>query len=168
MLPNDLNADVVRIAQGVIQKIHGQSERPEEEGGGTRYLCEDIKYDILANVSGVEGPIPCVKQVPTIRMWPEDMEIDGEKMLGKVVMGVAFTSVLTNTTLVSWMFAEPPLMAKCPENADINGRAVPKYPDGFIKSTPPAASGAIGTTPTGPTTPTAPPSQDAVSGAGEV
>lgn len=104
------------------------------------YRCDDTSYVIDAALPGQAHITRFQGQVPEIRLWPDTMFLDGAGMMNKTVLGC----LLGNDVI--WMFAERPLMSRCPNQPGTGGMP----PPGALvqsESTPIASDGDTGTGP---------------------
>lgn len=94
----------MNVVTGKITNVEGRITLPDGVQG---YTTASIRYTILAMIPNVSAPVEFVGQVPEIRLWPDDQEIDGARLLNTSCIGV----MINND--VRWHFFEPPAIGGC-------------------------------------------------------
>jgi len=94
----------VNVITGKITNVDGRITLPDGVQG---YTTASVRYTIVATIPNVSAPIEFVGQVPEIRLWPDDQEIDGARLLNTSCIGV----MINND--VRWHFFEPPAIGGC-------------------------------------------------------
>jgi hypothetical protein len=94
----------VNIVTGKITSVDGLITLPD---GAQGYTTASIRYTIVATIPNVSAPVEFTGQAPEIRLWPDDQEIDGARLLNKSCIGV----LIAND--VRWHFFEPPAIGGC-------------------------------------------------------
>lgn len=75
-------------------------------GNGTART-DTVFYDIIARIPGGTAVQVFERQVPQVRLWPADMELDVDRMVGISVIGFKYGRD------IRWHFYECPLVAGC-------------------------------------------------------
>lgn len=91
------------IPSVVVGKITAVSGPVLDTGGR---LAGSVRYTIAASIHGA-GVVEYARQLPEVRLWPDDMAIDADRLLYTSVMGVLIAGELR------WHFYEPPAMGGC-------------------------------------------------------
>lgn len=94
----------MNVVTGKITNVEGRITLPDGVQG---YTTASVRYTIVATIPDISAPVEFVGQVPEIRLWPDDQEIDGARLLNTSCIGV-----MVNND-VRWHFFEPPAIGGC-------------------------------------------------------
>ena len=94
----------MQIITGKITGFAGQITLPDNTQG---YTTASVNYVIRATVPNLSQPLEFVGQKPEVRLWPDDQQIDVDRLLNKSCIGV-----MVNND-IRWHFFEPPIVAGC-------------------------------------------------------
>lgn len=94
--------------RAVVGRILTASGSTVNQDGRLVYTTEKTAYRISATIQGDDSAIVLEAQVPCVRLWPRDFEIDAARLIGANVIGAE----IGNTIL--WHFVEPPMVTDCP------------------------------------------------------
>lgn len=94
----------MNVVTGKITNVDGRITLPD---GAQGYTTASVRYTIVATIPDVSAPVEFAGQVPEIRLWPDDQEIDGARLLNTSCIGV-----MVNND-VRWHFFEPPAIGGC-------------------------------------------------------
>lgn len=94
----------MNVVTGKITNVEGRITLPDGVQG---YTTASVRYTIVATIPDVSAPVEFVGQVPEIRLWPDDQEIDAARLLNTSCIGV----MINND--VRWHFFEPPAIGGC-------------------------------------------------------
>lgn len=86
----------VRSIDGTVRSVQGTTPGPSS----------GISYTIVYTEDG--GPVVLSGQVPVMRQWPDEVDIDGQECVGKKVAGL-----MTEEGRIWWWFAERPVGRQC-------------------------------------------------------
>ena len=104
----------VRTIKGTVRSVQGSTPGPSS---GISYT---IVYEEEGSVVVLDG------QVPMMRQWIDDVDIDGQACVGKPVNGL-----MTEEGRIWWWFAERPVALQCGGGAQAlraSGGAIPIIP----------------------------------------
>lgn len=130
----DITAERPELIYGKIWEINAPQD-------ANTYTTANVSYTIRVRLPGATQVLDFRKQVPEIRLWPQDMELEPERLINKSVIGFKIGNK------IRWHFYEPPKIRGCVEPPEPKPGAGPIVPDSVT----------IPTTPTTPGTPTAGP-----------
>jgi hypothetical protein len=100
-----IQSDQLQLLLGKIVLVRGLQPLPD---GRQAYLTSTVSYDIQANVPGSMVTHYMSQQVPEVRLWPADQELDADRLLNTTCVGIK------SGLDVMWHFYEPPVVAGCP------------------------------------------------------
>ncbi len=115
-----------KVVAGKIVQIHGI----RNDAGF--YTADSVSYDIAARLPDKQNVVTFRRQLPQIRLWAGDMEINADKLNGVGVVGVLMAN------RVQWHFVEPPALGACSTAPTIPGGTTVIQP---LNGTPPLPTG---------------------------
>lgn len=113
-------SDQLQLLLGKIVLVRGLSTLPD---GREAYLTSSVSYDIQANIPGSMVVHYLSNQVPEVRMWPADQELDADRLLDTTCVGIK------SGLDVMWHFYEPPVVAACPTGPVPSPLIAPRFLD---------------------------------------
>ena len=95
------SSDYNYLFPGIIIAATGRS------GETGAYTTASVRYTIKAALKESSSMVTIPNQVPSVRLWPDDHEIDADKLIGTYVVGFSIGN------RIFWLFYEPPIIAGC-------------------------------------------------------